>query len=229
MNSNFEKVSDEEILDRVNDSEDNFIERKHAGVKKAEIRRTLVAFANSVPEELYAFLFIGIKNDGEVQGVPNPDKVQKTVREIADECYPKLEYFIRVLNISNVKVVAVGVKSSSNRPHFSGPAFVRIGSESVEASDKIYEELIASRNSKCGEILRHKGETVTVVARKILGNPKTLGIPRIFETHECRIESCDAHILHLYELSTGNHYSEPIDIVTINRDNEMRRMMIEIG
>ena len=49
----------EELLKRLKDHEDNFTERKLEGAKSAELRKTLVAFANSVPEGRLAILFIG--------------------------------------------------------------------------------------------------------------------------------------------------------------------------
>ena len=52
-----------------------------------------------------------------------------------------------------------------NGPHFSGPAFVRRGSESIVASEKVYEELLASRTDKCRYMLRHKKEDITITAR----------------------------------------------------------------
>jgi hypothetical protein len=41
-------MTDDELLQRLSDHEDNFIERKSAGVKSQELRQTLSAFANSL-------------------------------------------------------------------------------------------------------------------------------------------------------------------------------------
>jgi hypothetical protein len=58
--------------------------------------------------------------------------------------------------VSNSEIVAVVVPFSTNRPHFAGHAFVRQGSESVEASREIFNELIASQNDKAQRILSEK-------------------------------------------------------------------------
>jgi hypothetical protein len=54
------------------------------------------------------------------------------------------------------------VPGSAQRPHFTGPAYVRIGSQTIEASPQQFERLIAERNSKCYRILQYQGELVRV-------------------------------------------------------------------
>ncbi len=60
--------------------EDSLLERKLESDLK-DPPKTLVAFANSVKPEHTATILIGERNDGSVQGVSDPDQIQKTVRK----------------------------------------------------------------------------------------------------------------------------------------------------
>ncbi len=215
-----------ELLERLKNTEDNFTERKLHGVKNDEIRKTIVAFANSVPEGRTAVFYIGVRNDGSIQGVPNPDSLQKTIRKICEKgCYPPIVPRCEVLTIKDQSILSVVISQSNNRPHFSGPAYVRIGSESVAASDEIFHELITSRLAKPYEILRWKGKQVTVVARdKILGDPEYL--PHYvrdldyYDAHECEIIGCTPHFVRLRDLATDRYLSEPLENVTLATDEK---------
>src|SRR5437016_4997291 len=123
-------MTDEELRRRLYDLEDGWTERKEKGVSTEDFRKALVAFANSVPEGGEAILFVGIANDGNIIGVDNAEKFQRSViKRAAEGCYPPIRYTARVVDVNGNHVVAVLVQSSHNRPHFAGPAFVRIGSE----------------------------------------------------------------------------------------------------
>ncbi len=71
-------IQPQELLARLKNAEDNFVERKPLGVNAAEIRRSVVAFANSVRTGSIGVLFVGVHEqprvrDGEsdsVCGVP---------------------------------------------------------------------------------------------------------------------------------------------------------------
>jgi len=61
---------DENLRTRLRDLEDGFTERKRQGAANpATIRKTLVAFANSVPTGQSAVLFIGVADDGRVNPI----------------------------------------------------------------------------------------------------------------------------------------------------------------
>ena len=194
----------EKLLKRIQDQEDNFTERKPESAGKSDWKRTLVAFANSVPEGRTAVLFIGITDDGKIQGVDKPDLLQKNIRDnCSHKCYPPIEFQSEVLTVEDKSVVAIEISESFSRPHFAGPAYVREGSESVVASERIYEDLITSRTDPGRAILKHKGELITVIAyRKRLGKTKRLG-EGFRSTHECRVESCNPHYVILYDCMTG--------------------------
>jgi predicted HTH transcriptional regulator len=115
----------DEILARLNDKEDNFVERKSEGVSPRDIRQTASAFANTV-DARDAVLFIGVHDrTGEVVGVGNAEAVQKRVSEACDDCYPAITYTSEVLQVEGLTVVAVVFPPSDHKPHFTGAAFVR--------------------------------------------------------------------------------------------------------
>ena len=215
----------EELFKRLKDHEDGFTERKAEGASNnAELRKTLVAFANSVPEGKTAILFIGVHDDGTPIGIRNPESLQKTINEVAKrQCFPPLTtYQIQVIESDGKSLLAVVVKPSNDRPHFSGPAYVRVGSQSTAASGQVYEELIASRNTKAGKILRSKDHLITFRCYEL----DRWGQQRPVFTMECRIEACDAHVVTLLDIAAGRHFSLPLEITTINLDQSKRRMML---
>jgi hypothetical protein len=132
--------------------ETQWVERKAKGDDKV-IRKALVAFANSVRDGEWAVLFLGSVDNGDHPGVRDPDEVQRGAMDLAqNHCYPPIAIRPVVFSVSvrgqPVAIVAIEVPSSTNRPHFAGQSFVRIGSSSVPASAAQFEELIASRNDK---------------------------------------------------------------------------------
>ncbi len=212
------------LLGRLRDKEDSLTERKPDGVNSADIRRTLVAFANSVSENHKAVLFIGVSDDGQVRGVTNPDSLQKKVTDLSEkECYPPIKCQIYVLDAECGSVVAVVVEASPKRPHFSGPAYVRRGSQSVVASEQVYNDLIASRNTKAGAILRAKGKQVTFSQVDV----DRYGREAVRYSIECSVEGCDAHVVDLKDTGSGRYFSMPLEKIRVNKDQKLRRMMIE--
>jgi predicted HTH transcriptional regulator len=89
-------LTDEEIVSRLTNFEDNFVERKSTGDSKDWLK-TAVAFANSVPIGYPAVLFVGVKNDGTVEGNANLDTVQQTFSRTLNEAYPPIYYTTRIL------------------------------------------------------------------------------------------------------------------------------------
>lgn len=222
-------MNHDELLGKLGNHEDNFVERKPDGVSPSELRQTVCAFANTVPEGRVALLFIGIHDKtGQVLGVSNTDQLQKRIREACHgDCYPAIEYTSEVLAIGDKKVVAVVIPPSSSKPHFTGPAFMRVGSESPKASAQQYEDLILSRVDKAREILQHKNEIFTVhgISYK-LGTNKPLYDNAYREGRECRIHACTAHFVTLEDIASGRRFSEPLAHVTITYDHEKWRPML---
>jgi predicted HTH transcriptional regulator len=144
--------SDKELLSRLRNTEDNFVERK----TKADCKdwlKTAVAFANSVPIDYPAILFIGVKNNGDFEeGDCNFESLQRTFTKEVNKAYPPIYYLPKILREGNKECLAVIIPGSSNRPHFAGQAYIRVGPVTKEASDTEFSVLIADRNSKAYEI-----------------------------------------------------------------------------
>lgn len=142
----------EQLRSRLNSTETQWIERKAKGDDKV-IRKALVAFANSVRDGEWAVLFLGALDNLDHPGVSNPDEIQMRVVDLAqNHCYPPIAQrpvvFTTTVRGAEVTIVAIEIPASAHRPHFAGPAFVRMGSSSVPAAAAQFEELIASRNDK---------------------------------------------------------------------------------
>ena len=216
------------LIARLKNHEDNFVERKPGSVNAAEIRQTIVAFANSVPREATAVLFVGVHNDGRILGVENPDKFQKTIRDQCERvCYPPVVFSATVLDVEGKAVVAVVIPCSQNRPHFSGPAFVRRGSESVAASHEMFTELIASRSDKVAAILQMRGAPISVTCiQHRLGSTEQIADLRYRTYSECFVETCTPHTIRLRDIGSDRHVTEPVENVTVGYDEERHRHML---
>lgn len=210
----------------VRNSEDNFVERKTVNDAK-DFKKTIVAFANSVIAPKEAILFIGVFDDGTAQRVQGIDKLQKKIRHICEEeCYPKIIFKSEVLPIEGNEILAVIISESDSKPHFAGPAYVRVGSETKKASKEVYNDLISSRMSVCREILKYKDKLVTVtVLNKYLGSTKILSGPSRTK-HECRVERCNSQYITLYDCNTKRADSEPIKNLSLSFDNDKSRLEI---
>lgn len=222
----------DDLIRRLAAREDNFTERKSEGVKPHELRRTACAFANSLAEGRVGVLFVGVHDaTGAIQGVTNSDSLQKNVRKaLLDECYPAIAYSCEVLALDGKDILAVVIPASRAKPHFTGPAYVRMGSQSVKASAQMYEDLINSRHGKCQQIQRMMDQVITVVGLSYrVGSNKVLKDSAYRHTLECRIESCDAHVVRLKHLSSQEYLSEPLERVTIGWDDEKQRPMLTVS
>lgn len=218
----------QELLERLKHPEDNLTERKLEGAKDADLRKTIVAFANSVPDGQAAVLYVGVSDDTRIKGVANADSLQKTIREICErDCYPPImSVSCCVLPVNGKQVLAVIVQPSNNRPHFAGPAYVRRGSESIVASKEIFEELIASRLEKPRTILKWRGQIITVeTVGKKLGNTKALE-QAYRASYACRVEQCTAHNVTLMDLATNERLDEPLAYVELSWDTEKNKLKL---
>ena len=224
-------MNKDDLMKLIGNHEDNFVERKQEGVTPAELRQTICAFANSVPEGSFGVLFIGIHDKtGEVIGVGNTDQLQKRVRDAGQgDCYPPIKYTSEVLNVGDKAVVAVVIPPSATKPHFTGPAYVRVGSESPKASAQQFDELILSRIDKAREILEHKDDVFTVLGIGYeLGSNKPLSDANYREMRECRVKACTAHLVTLQDIATEIRFSEPLEHVIVNYDHEKYRPMLMV-
>jgi predicted HTH transcriptional regulator len=217
------ELNDEELLLRLKNFEDNFVERKTSGDSKDWLK-TVVAFANSTPVGYPAVLYVGVKNDGTPEEKPvNLDSLQKTFTDKLSDAYPPVYYLTKIVNVEGQQVLAVIVPGSADRPHFAGQAYVREGSKSSVASKLQFEELIASRNSKVYEILKWKGKLVTL---DLMNVPTALhATGAVISSQAYSVAECNQFYLTL-DAGTFKR-SVPLDRVNISFDQNAQRLKLE--
>jgi Putative DNA-binding domain len=187
----------------------------------------LVAFANSVPDGEEAILFIGVANDGRITGVDNPEKKQRDVTRTAiDWCYPPIRHTIRVLEVNSQYILAIIVQASHNKPHFAGPAFIRIGSQSKDASEEEFGHLIATRNSKARRLLEamRKGEQI-IVFHWFMGRSNRAVGPAIL--HNCTVTECTPYYA-TFRPATGTPVSADFQQITLSRNMSNNLLQVDI-
>jgi predicted HTH transcriptional regulator len=160
------QLTDQDLVAKMKNFEDHFVERKVAKDDKDWLK-TAVAFANSAPVGFPCVLYIGVRDSGEIETPQvNLDEIQKKFNTKLQKAFPAIPYLPQIITDQGRQALAVIVLGSELRPHFAGPSYVRLGSESLVASDQQFAELIASRNSKAHMILSFKGKQVKVINRK---------------------------------------------------------------
>jgi hypothetical protein len=140
-----------------------------------------------------------------------------------DEAYPPIFYVPKILSEGGQEFLAVIVPGSDKRPHFSGPAWVRVGSETRKANEKHYEEFIASRQSKSRLILEWKGKLVSIlwIFRKLTLTSGTMQRPS-----EARVTDCNQFYVAFEE--DQKTLSVPLTSIEIAWDCGRDRPMLEI-
>jgi len=207
--------------------EDTLLERKVQSDLK-DLLKTLVAFANSVRPGHIAVILIGERNDGTVQGVDNADNIQKQVRETCDKIYPPILWRARVYESDNKICVRVEIEYDGETPHFGGPAWVRRGSVTEQASSEVFQRLIEFRLSKVRELAKWVDREITVA-------PDT-GVSEIFDLRMRGGTTIHIHPRWSSELENvilrfvngfwvtleteTQRQSEPLDKVTLSWDNK---------
>jgi hypothetical protein len=214
-----------ELLRRLSDSEDQFTERKPEGAGSNAFKKALVAFANSVPPNRTGILFVGVADDGIVKGVSDPDKLQRTIRLLAEtECYPPIYIDLALLDTSGGIVVAAIVAHSVKRPHFAGPAYVRRGSESIAATEEIYLDLLLSQDDKRRFLLEARTTIWTVeLLNKEPGASQQLFDKKARSTLECKIEEVTAFFVRFRVIDADRVFTEMLQDVHISFDDKKNR------
>lgn len=138
--------------------EDHLLERK-TNRDLQDIRRTAIAFANSVQPERIAVILIGEGNDGTITGVDNPDEQQRKIRRELETIYPGIIWRQQLYETGGKTCIRVEIEYSGDTPHFGDAAWIRVGSESVRASDAMLQKLVELRLTKVRELNKWLGET----------------------------------------------------------------------
>jgi hypothetical protein len=215
----------DQLLARLRDQEDQLVERKLEGAGGSEFKRQIVAFANTLPTTVTGVLFVGVADGGSIIGVTNPDVLQRTLRHLAEnECYPAIWIDLNVLTVDTKNVVAAVVGGSERRPHFAGAAYIRRGSETIRASDSLYEALLLSRDEKRRAMQEMEGKRCTVVAiGKQFGSPHPMQL-NYSDTRESTVKEVTAFFVRFD--SSGTLFTETLESLAISYDDRNQRPMI---
>jgi predicted HTH transcriptional regulator len=222
-------LTNEEILLKLGQREDSFVERKSFNDVN-DCLKTAVAFANSTPVGYPAIMFVGVKDNGDIEDIADLDKLQRSIGERVSKAYPMIYTESRILEKNGKKFLAILVPGSPDRPHFAGPSYIRDGSKSVPSSESQFGILIAQRDSKAYEILKWKGKSVTVHVRGniILINATTNRRPD--KTHKGKILDCNQFYvsLEVIEPHVTNTAFIPLRFVDLSFDRKNDCLSIEL-
>lgn len=146
------------------------MERKNAEFKREyveNIKYTTVAFANTDGGKIY----IGINDDGSVQGVENADAVMLRVTNmIQDTIHPNVTMFTECgeENIDGKPVVVLTVRRGTARPYYLAGkgirpegVYLRQGASSVPASQTAILNMIKETSGDCYEDARSLNQQLT--------------------------------------------------------------------
>ena len=204
-------LTDSDIISRLHNTEDATVERKSAGDYR-DVVRAATAFSNSMPLGEAAVIYVGVYDDGRIQDAGDLEKLQKKVSGEISNIYPPIYPQILVREVDGKRFIAIIVEGSPNRPHFAGKAYIRDGTQSPDASEVQFQELIAKRSSKTYEILKWVGQTVrvnTIGVQELV----TRGFHRVIYSNDRTIVACNQ----FYVTVKNPHTAEPPEAITLKR------------
>ena len=213
-----------DILQKLKNTEDATVERKVRSDLR-DIRKSVVAFVNSLPVGDPAVIFVGVRDNGEIESDVDTEDLQEKISRSLEEIYPPVFPQILTRECEGKKFVAVIVRGSPERPHFSGHAYIRRDSRSVKSSEKEFERLVSQRVSKAAEILKWREKEITA----------TFYSARI---HDARIpanaavmvvKDCNAFYVTLQSVRIEPiHRSISLSRIELDFDHEKERLQLHI-
>ncbi len=219
------RLDDADIARLRRSSEDHFVERKSFGDWKKDAVKTVVAFANSLATGEPGFLFIGVRNNGDVETKDhNLDSIQMTLADDLREVYPRVHYVAKAMTEDGHSYLVIIVPGSENRPHFTGQSYIRTGSKTIEASEEQFSLLIAQRNSKARLILKFKGRQVTV---ETIHNRAT-HLAQVVSTQATLVECNQFYVTLLYGGERPSFRSIPLQWVELSHNHELEQLKIVV-
>lgn len=143
-----------------------------------ELDRMKGTLPDSVPKEIIAFanteggeLYIGIRNDGSIVGVADPDDVMTRVSNVAhDTILPDVMPFIQIRSVEmeGKQVVKTTVSVGTERPYYLAKeglkpkgVFVRRGSACIPLNEAGIREMIMETSGKSFEECRSLNQDLT--------------------------------------------------------------------
>lgn len=153
----------------------DFVESESVELKSevvGDICKEVIAFANTKGGTVY----IGVRDDGQVVGIQNADKVILQVNHmVRDSIKPDVTMFVRYETqmIGEKQVIAVTVQKGTDRPYNLGSkglkpsgVYVRNGTSSDPATDTAIRKMIKETDGDCFEDRRSLEQNLTFEAAK---------------------------------------------------------------
>lgn len=132
-----------------------------------DIKKEIIAFANCEGGKLY----IGVKDDGTVAGLDDPDGASLQVSNmVRDAIKPDLTMFLHyeTLMVEGKKIVAVDIQQGTERPYYIAKkglrpegVYVRQGYSSVPASNSVIRRMIKETDGDRFEEMRSLEQNLT--------------------------------------------------------------------
>jgi hypothetical protein len=201
--------------------EDHLLERK-TDRELADIRRTAVAFANSVMPGHTAVILIGEGNDGNVSGVDNPDEQQRKVRRELEKIYPSIIWRQQVYAKGDKACIRIEIEYRGETPHFADAAWIRQGSETIRASDAMLQKLVEFRSSKVRELAKWLGKVITVS----WSLQQRLDLGPNWNRIECKVVNVESHFSTFKVVNSGTQKSEPNGWLDLSWDDLSNRLRV---
>ena len=137
-----------------------------------DIRKEIIAFANCDGGKLY----IGVRDDGTVVGVDNPDRTALQISNMARNAIkPDITMFMHYGTIeeSGKKIVAIDIQRGTDRPYYIAKkgmrpegVYVRQGYSAVPATDTAIRHMIKETDGDRFEAMRSLNQELTFNAVK---------------------------------------------------------------
>jgi predicted HTH transcriptional regulator len=220
-------ITDADIISRLTNVEDATVERKTSSDYR-DVAKAATAFSNSMPLGEPGIIYVGVYNDGRIEELLNPEKLQKNVSGEIGNVYPPIYPQILVREKDGKKFVAVIVQGSANRPHFAGKSYLRDGTRTVPASAEMFQELIDQRSSKTNEISKWVGKSVlvnTLLVEQKIGQ----GFDRVRTSRERVIRACNQFYVTLDADVTTGIESVALRRIEISFDYGRNCLILEVS
>lgn len=145
-----------------------------------DIKKEIIAFANSDGGKL----FIGIKDNGEILGVKDPDKTALQISNmIRDSIKPDVTMFIHyeTITINEKQILKIDIQQGTERPYYIAqkglrPAgvYVRQGFSSVPATSSAIRQMIKETDGDHYEDIRSLEQNLTFESAKKIFSRKNI-------------------------------------------------------
>ncbi|MBI3715782.1 MAG: ATP-binding protein [Betaproteobacteria bacterium] len=218
-----------ELKKLISSPEDNFVERKTALPNNSELRRTVVALANSASATRKAVIYIGVRDDGTIQPVADVDSIQKTLHRVCRfDCYPPIEYTTEILDVPGGPVLAIVIPPSKVKSHFTGHAFIRRGAVIEDASEEELQELIYARSSDWAAINELVGGPMIKLEIQNIKPGESKPTQGYHTRTDGHVNVVTAQMVEVSVQPSGMRWTVPFSWVARSYDNERYKPMLII-